>query len=231
MMNNIIYYNSFDNGSGRGWTVGKNNPEKKGDYWHQNILGHYGGGYVPGWDREGGFIFSESPWYFDDNHGEFSWFHLVFRMENSTDAGIEGADMQNAEVDFRIRGWNLELKGTRIYFWIQGKGGHRGFYTGEVLYNWALTSQPVEHVLRDGRWHDVKLKLYNDESRWSQLGLINGGLARGIRVTQSRSAADGTLEGILGGKHWNWGLLLCDVDPLDQPEGRIDLDDFRITGQ
>ena len=60
------------------------------------------------------------------------------------------------------------------------------------------------------------------------MGLINGGLAKKIIVNQSRTMAEGTLEGILGGKHWNFGFLLCGIDARDLPEGKIDIDEFRL---
>jgi hypothetical protein len=84
-------------------------------------------------------------------------------------------------------------------------------------------------LFRDGQWHEVSFKLDPDESRWSQMGLINGGLAKKLRVIQSRTLADGTLRGILGGKHWNFGFLLCGIDPRDLPSGKIDIDDISIT--
>jgi len=48
-------------------------------------------------------------------------------------------------------------------------------------------------------------------------------------VIQSRTMADGFLEGILAGKHWNFGFLLCGIDPRDLPQGKIDIDEFRIV--
>lgn len=233
-MGKIVYHESFDNGPGKGWTVGKNTNESAGDdIWHRNILGHWGKGCPLGWEKaggiSGGYVFSESPWYFDDNHGEFMWFHLVFRIKQFKDIGLNGTDLRDATVNFGIRGQNMKLNGTKIYFWIQGYGGsNRATYTKEVLYNWALTSQPIKDELEDGGWHNINLKLYNDEDKWSQLGLIKGGLKKKIRVIQSRTAGDGTLDGILGGNNWNGGLLLCGVDPLEMPEGRLDLDEFKI---
>ena len=62
------------------------------------------------------------------------------------------------------------------------------------------------------------------------MGLINGGLRKRIRVIQSLSFGQGTLEEVLGdGKLYNWGFILVDVDPLDPPSGKIDIDQFSIT--
>ena len=60
------------------------------------------------------------------------------------------------------------------------------------------------------------------------MGLIKGGLRKKIRVIQSRDAAEGTLEHILSGGHHNFGFLLCDLDPLNLPSGRIDVDNIAI---
>lgn len=231
----VIYRESFDEGPAEQvWTTGKNKSHTEGETWHRNILGHYGWPAPLQWSRtggrSGGYAYTESPWYFDDNHGEFMWFHLVFRSRGSDQAGIQGKDLRNAVVKFSIRGRNLDRKGTQLFFWIQGPAGRGGYYTGKgVYYNWALTSQPVDTALDDGQWHEVTLTLVNDERQWSQLGLINGGLRRKIRVIQSLTAADGYLDEILGGSHWNWGLLLCGVDPLDMPTGALDIDEFSIA--
>ena len=253
MFGRVIYRESFDEGPPQEWTVGKNKSTPEGECWHRNILGHYGGPRPLGWSqsggRSGGYAFSESPWYFDDNHGEFCWFHIVFRIPRSEDVGIAGEDLRGARIQLSLRGRELERKETKLFFWIQGpaiqgdyysqeeherirkEGGlskGQDYYAAEVYRNWALTSQPLEEALQD-EWTDVSITLTNDEHHWSQLGLINGGLRRKIRVIQSLTSADGTLDEILGGRHWNWGFLLCGVDPLDQPSGKIDIDEFSIT--
>ena len=235
----VIYLETFDQGNGstgpqQGWTVGKNTEINRGpETWHKNILGYMGWGapleWTPQGGRSGGYATSSSPWYFDDNHGEFYWFHIVFRVRQTKDLGIQGRDLRNARVELSLRGRDLAVNDLKLYFWIQGEGGRSGYYTKPALVNWALTSEPLEDALRDGQWNDVSFHLTPDESRWSQLGLINGGLAKKIRVIQSRTMADGFLEGILAGKHWNFGFLLCGIDPRDLPQGKIDIDEFRIV--
>ena len=61
------------------------------------------------------------------------------------------------------------------------------------------------------------------------MGHTNGGLARKVRVTQTLALGKGTLDPILAGRHVDWGLLLCGVDPNDPPQGRIDIDDFTLA--
>ena len=87
-------------------------------------------------------------------------------MRTSVETGIEGEDLREADITFSLRGRDLELKGTQLLFWIQGYGGRKGYYMDRVLYNWALTSQPVgEDVLSGEVWRGVHLRLDNDERR------------------------------------------------------------------
>lgn len=246
-----VYRASFDRGPDR-WTTGKNKLTPEGEQtWHRNILGFWGHGVPLEWSpqggRSGGFAYSESPWYFDDNHGEFGWLHLIATRvvsEQAVDRVVAGQDLRNATVRFSLRGRDLQPKGTRLYFWVQGPAPPvrltspadrrppptQNPYQKEVYRCWAYTAVPLEGYLLDGQWHDVTLKLDPDESKWSYLGLINGGLARKIRVTQSLTFGDGTLPYVLGnGRLYCWGFMLVEVDPLDQPTGKIDLDEFSVT--
>jgi hypothetical protein len=223
----VIYQESFESGPGV-WVTGR---DIENGSWHRNIFGHRGGPVPLGWSpiggRSGGFAYAEPPWYFDDNHGQFAWLHLAFFVNRSSQAGLEGRDLRNAAVDLTLRGTKLELKGTTLYFWIQGESGLS--HQKGIHWNWALTSQPIDSVLRDGQWHDICLRLAPDESRWSFMGLLNGGLAGKVLIHQSLSDGKGTLEGILGGGHVNFGFLLCGVDANDPPTGRFDLDSIRFT--
>ena len=227
-----IYRETFDKGPG-GWAVGKNDENGR---WHRNIFGYRGDEvpltWHPSGGANGGFASSESPWYFDDNHGEFSWFYLAIRVANSADIGLAGADLRNAIISITLRGTDLKLYENRLIFWIQGRSGRTGgYYEGkEVLYNWALESQPITAELEDGEWHEVHLCLTTDEDAWSQMGIVKGGHRKKIRVIQSRDAAEGTLDHILSGAHHNFGFLLCDLDSLQLPEGRIDVDTIAIYG-
>ena len=67
-----VYRESFDSGPGK-WLTGKNRTDPPG--WHRNILGFWGEGVPLKWSAKGGhsgeFAYTEPPWYFDDNHGEF----------------------------------------------------------------------------------------------------------------------------------------------------------------
>lgn len=232
----VIFRESFDQGAG-GWTTGKNKTHTRGETWHRNILGFYGEPasltWSPSGGRSGGYATAESPWYFDDNHGEFGWLYLVFgkRTGWSTypldeEASAMGRDVRNATVRISLRGRDMRLQGTRFYYWNQAPPA-----TGPWVYRcWALTSVPLEGYLTDGNWHDVSFKLDPHEGKWSYMGLINGGLRKRIRVIQSLSFGQGTLEEVLGdGKLYNWGFILVDVDPLDPPSGKIDIDQFSIT--
>ena len=172
-----VYRESFDSGPGK-WLTGKNRTDPPG--WHRNILGFWGEGVPLKWSAKGGhsggFAYTEPPWYFDDNHGEFYWLYLIF-VAYSNDAGLAGADLRDAEVSFYLRGRDPDLKGSRLFFWIQGPG-----HEGDSNRNWALTSIPWDRILLDGGWQEVRFKLPDDESRWSFMGHTNGGLARRIRV-------------------------------------------------
>jgi hypothetical protein len=76
----------------------------------------------------------------------------------------------------------------------------------------------------------VTFRLDPDERKWSFMGLINGGLSKKIRVSQTLTSAEGTLPYILSnGRLHNWGFILVEVDPVDQPTGKIDFDEFSIT--
>ena len=219
-----VYRESFDSGPGK-WLTGKNRTSPPG--WHRNILGFWGEGVPLKWSAKGGhsggFAYTEPPWYFDDNHGEFYWLYLIF-VAYSNDAGLAGADLRDAEVSFYLRGRDPDLKGSRLFFWIQGPG-----HEGDSNRNWALTSIPWDRILLDGGWQEVRFKLPNDESRWSFMGHTNGGLARRIRVTQSMASGKGTLDPILARTHVDWGMLLCGIDPNDPPQGKIDLDEFVLA--
>src|ERR1043166_7330708 len=198
-----IYHETFDSGPGA-WTCGK---DKEDGIWHRNLCGHRGAP-VPlkrsgKGGRKGPYVSSESPWYFDDNHGEFAWLHLAFFVNRSDLIGLKGVDLRNSEIALSIRGRGLVLNGTRLLFWVQGSA---------PMYNWALASQPIAETLVDGEWHDERVVLHNDEMRWRPMGMLNGGLAQKIRVLHSLTAAEGSLDGILGGSHLNFGFLLCGLD-------------------
>ena len=222
----------FDQGPG-GWKVGKDAADGR---WNRNILGQKGEGVPPAWHdsggRRAGFARSESPWYFDSNHGEFMWFYMPL-IGPASDGWkpYERSDLRDAEVRLGLRGAGLELRGTRLYLWVQGNRGRhvRKIYNpGDPLVNWALTSQAIE-LPADEQWHEYVLTLDDDEDRWSQMGLLNRGLPSKIIVEQSLTAATGTLSHTLNGHHHNIGLILGGVDPNDPPSGAIDLDEVSIT--
>ena len=239
----VIYRETFDKGPGA-WAVGKN---AENGNWHRNVFGHRGEGLPLGWSptggRTGGYAYSESPWYFDDNHGEFMWFHMPMtgQSELANDIGAgnrnvshripQGEDLRDAVVRITLRGRGLALKGTKLYPWVQGYGGRKPnwYIPGDPLYCWAFTSQPIYEELLDGQWREVSIVLHNDEDKWSQMGLIKGGLERKIRVLQSLTVATGALENILNGHYYCIGFLLGPLDPNDLPSGRIEMDEVSIT--
>ncbi|NQU12480.1 hypothetical protein HQ590_16920 [bacterium] len=226
----IIYSESFAGGPGP-WVTGKDQEDGR---WMPNIFGKRGDHDPLGWTPTGGhdgggYASSESPWYFDDNHGEFMWFHMVISYPAEhwqTDHGSR--DLRNAVIELTLRGHHLDLKNAKLYLWVQGGDGRQdGYYVkGGVFHCWALTSQPIDHELRDGEWHTRAIRLDDDEDRWSQMGLID--LKEKIVVIQSRTGARGTLDHILAGHHHNIGFLLGGLDPLDLPTGRIDLSQVTI---
>ncbi len=230
MEQRTVYHETFDNGPGV-WTMGKSTSEYKGgETWHKNILGYYGEGVPLGHDKENACAYTYSPWYFDDNHGEFAWLYLACTARSER-LGIVGKDLRDGMVKIQIRGNDIDLRGSRLVLYIQGLGGGYSHYTSKVFYCWAFSSKQVGDELLDGKWHDIDFKLENNESRWSSMGLINGGLARKVKVTQSLTASQGSLDAILGGAHYGIGFLLCYIDPLDQPTGRIDFAKISIIGQ
>jgi len=226
---NLIYEETFDTGPGA-WVTGR---ELEDGGWHRNIFGHHGGPVPLGWSesdgRTGAYAYTEPPWYFDDNHGQFAWLYLAFFVNRSSEIGLEGQDLREAVIELTVRGSDFELRGTTLYFWIQGDS--RRPEDGGQVWNWALTSQPIDTVLSDGEWHDLRLILRSDENEWSFMGMLNGGLARKVTIGQSLDAAEGTLDGILGGGHVNLGFLLCGVDPNDAPTGHIDVDAVRFLAR
>jgi hypothetical protein len=200
------------------------------------VLGKRGEGVPLGWSaqggRSGGFGYTESPWYFDSNHGEFMWFYMLLIGPAGEAWAPYVKDLRDARLHIVLRGRNLDLRGSRLYLWIQGnRGPHiREIYNpGDPLVNWALTSQPIEQELTDGQWHDVTLTLCDDETKWSQMGLLNRGLPRKIIVEQSLTFATGTLSYLLNAHHYNLGFILGGVDPNDPPTGRVDVDEISIS--
>lgn len=227
----MIYRETFDRGPGN-WKVGKD--KEDGDY-NRNVLGQKGAGLPLGWSasggRSGGFAYSASPWYFDSNHGEFMWFYMLFIGPAGEAWAPYRQDFRNATVNITLRGQGMDLKGCRLYLWMQGnRGPHiREIYNpGDPFVNWALTSQPIGPELLDGEWHDIALTLYDDEDKWSQMGLLNRGLPRKIIVEQSLSFATGTLSYLLNAHHHNVGFLLGGVDPYEPPSGQVDIDEISI---
>lgn len=225
----IVYQETFGNGPGK-WVTGK---AFKIGSWHRNIFGDRGGPVPLGWKRSGGphggYAYAESPWYFDDNHGQFMWLYLAFFMNRSADIGLAGQDLRDARIQALLRGSRLDLKGTKLFFWIQGLARRKSKGGADVMYNWALTSQPIEAELVDGQWHKVVLHLRRNEKKWSHMGLLNGGLARKIQINLSVPSGKGSLDSILGGRHVNFGFLLCGVDSCDPPTGRIDVGEVTLT--
>ena len=128
----VIYRETFDQGNGstgpqQGWTVGKNTEINRGpETWHKNILGYMGWGapleWIPQGGRSGGYATSSSPWYFDDNHGEFYWFHIVLRVRQTGDIGIQGRDLRNARVELSLKGARLGPKRLETVFLDSGRG-------------------------------------------------------------------------------------------------------------
>ena len=243
----VVYRETFDRGPGA-WHQGKNSATGiEGDgSWHRNVFGQRGEALALGWSpsggRTGGYAYTESPWYFDDNHGEFMWFHMPMTaqsdmadekgMGNTVASGrIPDRDLRDAVLRLPLRGRGIELNGTRLIPWIQGGGGRpSGFYlSGDPLFCWGLTSQSVSDEFLDGEWHEVAFKLTDDESQWGSLGLINGGLARKLRVIHSLTVSTGTLSHILDGHYYCLGLLLGPLDANDLPTGRIEVDEISIT--
>jgi len=238
----VVYRETFANGPGA-WTQGKN-LEDGG--WHRNILGHRGEGSALEWSatggRSGGYAYTESPWYFDDNHGVFMWFHMPFTaqseladargMGNDIASGrIPARDLRDAVLRVTLRGRDMALNGARLIPWIQGWGGRREsvYLPGDALFCWGLASQSASDELLDGRWHEVAFTLTDDEEQWSSFGLINGGLSRKLRVIQSLTVATATLPHILDGHYYCLGLVLGPLDANDLPTGRIEVDEIRIT--
>lgn len=245
-----VYVQSFEQGPDN-WEMGRNKTHTEGVTWHKNIFGYYGEGVELQCQETGGhsgrFCYSESPWYFDDNHGQFAWLFLIANRRTEG-TGVIGKDLRNATVRVSLRGRDLQLNGAHLYFWVQGPapfirdtspadrrpGAQRktsvNEYVKEVYRCWAFTGVPLQDYLKDGKWHSVSFELVPDESQWSFMGLINGGLRGKIRVIQSLTSADGTVPYVLGnGKLYNWGFNLYYIDPLQQPTGKIDIDEFSIT--
>jgi hypothetical protein len=252
MVGKVVYHQDFDQGPDQ-WRMAKNKTHTEGETWHRNIFGFYGEPVELKWSKtgghSGGLAYSESPWYFDDNHGQFAWLHLIANRRTEG-TQVVGKDLRNAIVRVWLRGRDIHLKGTKLYLWVQGPAqrvwnrspadrrpssslvnNRQGdVYQGDLYRCWALSSVPLEGYLTDEQWHEVTLKLDPDESKWSFMGLINGGLHKKIRVIQSLTSADGTLPYVLGnGRLYNWGFNLYEIDPLDQPTGKIDIDEFSIT--
>ena len=113
-MSTSLYSENFESGPGV-WTTGKDQPDGG---WHGNVFGQRGGPTPLGWSatggRTGGFAFAESPWYFDDNHGQFAWLYLMFFVNRSEQAGLGRVDLRGATIDLVLRGEDLDAKDARL---------------------------------------------------------------------------------------------------------------------
>ena len=227
----IIYHEDFVDGPGP-WVSGKDNDEGR---WAPNIFGKRGDSEPLIWRAEGGpggkpYVSSCSPWYFDDNHGQFMWFYMVllYPSDNWMEE-LGDKDLRNARVSINIRGNGFERKETKLCAWTQGISPKKdGYYVkGGVYYCWALTSQMISNELDDSQWHELDFRLHNDENAWSQMGIVT--LAKRIIVLQSTTAATGKLDHILNGHHVNIGFMLAGIDPNDPPTGGIDLSEVTIS--
>ena len=172
----MVYRETFDEGPGA-WTQGKN----RGDgSWHKNVLGQRGEGlpleWRPNGGRTGGHVYTESPWYFDDNHGEFMWFHMPLTAQaelademglgnDTVSSRIPTRDLRDAVLGMTLRGREMRLNGTRLIPWVQGWGGRREslYLPGDALFCRGLTSQSVSGELLDGQWHKANFRLTDDE--------------------------------------------------------------------
>lgn len=69
---------------------------------------------------------------------------------------IGPVDLKNAIITVNLKGDNLELKGSNLYFWaLDNETGAR----------WHFTDYPIKIPI--GKWEDkIQFKLSNDESRW-----------------------------------------------------------------
>ena len=157
----LLYWETFNEGPGA-WSTGKSQEDGT---WHRNVLGFRGDATPLSWKpdggRSGGCAYAEPPWYFDDNHGEFAWLYLLFFVNRSELLGLGGQDLRGVTLRLTLRGHQCDLKSSKLYFWIQGHGGQDTGTTGATgatgeqptldkpLYNWALTSSPVDDALRD----------------------------------------------------------------------------------
>ena len=221
----IIYHESFGEGPGA-WVCGK---DKDDGLWAPNIFGKRGDSEPLKWQADGGpggkpCVSSRSPWYFDDNHGQFMWFYMVLLYPSKYWLEDHGEkDLRNARISINVRGDGLQRKETKLLAWMQGYSREKdGYYVkGGVYYCWALTSQPISGELDDGGWHELDFCLRNDENSWSQMGLIT--LSKRIVVLHSTTCATGTLDHVLNGHHVNIGFMLAGIDPNDPPAGGIDL--------
>ena len=229
----VICHETFEAGPG-GWVVGKNWPQRDSpDVWHKNFLGHHGKGLPLAWSADGGPVHgygtASSPWYFDANHGEFYCVPLVLTLDAPAVEPIAHHDVRGARIDVALRGRELDRKDCRLFFWLQGIGGDEGYYEKPVHRCWALTSVPLEDALDAGGWEHRTFTLPADESRWSNMGLLNGGLIGKIRVIQSLTSGHGSLTQILNGNLYNMGFILCGLNPVDLPHGHIDIGEFKLT--
>ena len=86
-----------------------------------------------------------------------------------------------------------------------------------------ILKQPLELWLDR---HDLSLQLTNDEADWAPMGHTSFARKMNIELPLDRCA--GTLDGILGGAHINFGFLLCGITPQNPPTGAIDVDQVKI---
>ena len=125
------------------------------------------------------YIFSQGPWWIDPNHAcpGYGYLHLIFFAFTS----LEAFNYMNTIFPFfndnlayplidgmiikgTLKGVNVELKGSNLYFWIQ-------VYSSKYdkLINFIYSQKPLSIYL-DGNVNNFSLHIDINESNWTCLG-------------------------------------------------------------
>ena len=121
-------------------------------------------------------IFSVGPWWVDGNHSSpgYGYLSLVFlcllRPDKLQvmlfDPNICYPTMKNMKIRGKIRGANIDLKGSDLVFWFQCYSEKLG-----KNINYALVGQPLNDKLMDGNINDFELNIdINNYDDWVCLG-------------------------------------------------------------
>lgn len=191
--------------------------------------------YRAGGGVEGGYVryVEPGPAGDDPNHIDgIGWIHLTQYLYPGSYVPEDGSpmarwgggapDLRDASVELAVRGVRFRPRGTDLVLWLQHDvdlSMQNDTYWRRA--NWAFTGGPLTAHLASGEWERVSFRLANDTRRWSYGGKSYAQHRPNYVYT--------TLDNALGSANTDVFYNLVYVDPYNEPQGRIDYDEMRVT--